>query len=81
MSEIFDIPVVYKGKEIHFSAELLAYTYSYKIQVDIHEVLVLYEYDDEKNLRATIDPSQKNADKADKELIKLVAEAIEKILE
>ena len=81
MDELFDIAVVYKGREINFQAQLLTYTYSYKIQVDINNVLVLFEHDDEKNIRATVDPLQKNADTIDRELIKVVAQALQQILE
>ena len=48
MNESFDIPVIYKGEEILFNGELLAYGYSYKIQVDVNGSIVLFEPDEEK---------------------------------
>lgn len=78
--ELFEIPVVYKGKKLHFNAELLTYAYSYKIQVEVNGVLVLFEPDEERNYRAVLQDSQRDNSKADKELIKCIADAIENIL-
>ena len=81
MDEQFDIPVIYKGEELLFKGELLAYTYSYKIQVEVEENLVLFEPDDERNLRAIINPENFNeGKKIDVELLKCIGKAIEEIL-
>ena len=81
MDEQFDIPVIYKGEELLFKGELLAYTYSYKIQVEVEENLVLFEPDDERNLRAIINPENFNEGKEiDVELLKCIGKAIEEIL-
>lgn len=81
MDELFDIPVTYKGKDLLFKGELLAYTYSYKIQVEVDGNLVLFEPDDERNLRAMINPENFNeGKKIDIELLKCIGKAIEEIL-
>ena len=81
MDEQFDIPVIYKGEELLFKGELLAYTYIYKIQVEVEENLVLFEPDDERNLRAIINPENFNEGKEiDVELLKCIGKAIEEIL-
>lgn len=81
MDEQFDIPVIYKGEEHLFKGELLAYTYSYKIQVEVEENLVLFEQDDERTLRAIINPENFNeGKKIDVELLKCIGKAIEEIL-
>ena len=77
----FDIPVKYKGDELVFSSKLLAYTYSYKIQVDVNETVVLFERDDERNLRAIISPDTAQDDSnVDVELLKCISSALEGIL-
>ena|ERR1035437_6651024 len=81
MSETFDIPVVYKGQEHLLKAELLAYGYSYKIQVDVNGQIVLFEPDEERNFRAIINPNNFEKFKnVDVELLKVIGEALEKIL-
>lgn len=81
MEEQFDIPVLYKGEELLFKGELLAYRYCYKIQVDVDGNLVLFEPDDERNLRAMINPENFNeGKKIDVELLKCIGKAIEEIL-
>ena len=81
MEEQFDIPVVYKGEELLFKGELLAFLYSYKIQVGVNGNFVLFEPDDERNLRAMINPENFNeGNKIDVELLKCIGKAIEEIL-
>ncbi|MEJ7823445.1 MAG: hypothetical protein WKF85_14065 [Chitinophagaceae bacterium] len=81
MDEPFDIPVTYKGEELLFKGELLAYTYSYKIQVEVDGNLVLFEPDDERNLRAMINPENFNeGKKIDVELLKCIGKSLEEIL-
>jgi hypothetical protein len=81
MDDQFDIPVFYKGEELLFEGELLAYSYSYKIQVEVNGTMVLFEPDDERNLRAIINPENFNeGKKIDVELLKCIGKGIEEIL-
>lgn len=81
MDELFDIPVVYKGKELLFRGGLLAYSYSYKIQVEVEGILFFFEPDDEKNLRATVEHEKINAaQKIDIELLKSIGASLQNIL-
>lgn len=77
MSESFEIPVDYKGKEHLFPAELISTGYSYKIIVDVFDTLVSYEPDEERNFRAVIDYEnmQKN-DLPDKALLEEIANTL-----
>ena len=77
MSEDFFILVIHKGKEVKFPAKLVVYGYSYRILVEVYGTEVMYEPDEEKNYRATIDPQQKVGSTLDKELLKAIAEVIE----
>lgn len=79
MDNSFVIPVLYKGKEIGFNAQLLALGYTHKIQVDVNGQEVLFEPDEERNYRAVIaNPSQDK--QVDVELLKIIAQTIEAIV-
>lgn len=81
MDELFEIPVIFKGKELLFNGKLLAYSYSYKIAVEVEGVLFLFEPDNEKNFRAVADPEKiKMAGKIDVELLKSIATSLQHIL-
>ena len=80
MDESFDIPVVYKGHELLFKGELLAYGYSYKIQVEVNGYIILFEPDEERNFRATINPENvQDGTKIDIELLKCIGDFLEKV--
>lgn len=81
MNESFDIPVIYKGEEILFKGELLAYGYSYKIQVDVNGSIVLFEPDEEKKYRAVIPYGEIGNNKnVDAGLLKNIAAKLEELL-
>ena len=82
MDEGFELPVMHKGKEVFFPARLLMLGYIYKIEVEIHGVLVHFEKDDERNWRAIVaDTSSGFENKIDKELVGDVIAAIEEVIE
>jgi hypothetical protein len=81
MDEEFDIPVTYNNQQLNFPARLLAYGYSYKIEVDLKGTKVLFEPDEERNWRALVAYEEVQANKnMDRELLKAVAASIEEIL-
>ena len=81
MEEEFEIPVVYKNQQLYFKAKrLILGSYTQKIQVDVYGTEVFFEVDEERNYRAYIDPTNTEAiDKADKDLLQQIAEAIESV--
>jgi hypothetical protein len=80
MDEDFDLPVFYKGKEMHFPARLLTMGYIYKIEVDVHGQAVLFERDEERNWRALIDPPMvSKPGQTDIELLRIIGQTIEAI--
>ena len=80
MDESFDIQVVYKGHELLFKGELLAYGYSYKIQVEVNGSIILFEPDEERNFRATTNPENgQDRTKIDIELLKCIGDFLEKV--
>lgn len=57
MDDTFDLPVTYKNRELIFNAKLSQFGYSYKFEVGVNGITVLFEPDEERNFRAIIDPS------------------------
>jgi hypothetical protein len=82
MEEEFEIPVIYDNKQYHFKARLLQLgSYTHKIQVNVNGTEVLFEPDEERNYRAYIDPTNKEAlEQANDYLLKEIALAIESIV-
>ncbi len=80
MDEDFDIPVLYNNKEIAFKTKLLKFGYSYRFEVDIYGNPVIFEPDEERNLRAIIAPSKTPEDKFDTLLLQKIATAIESLI-
>jgi hypothetical protein len=81
MDEIFDLPVLYNDRQINFPARLLAYGYSYKIEVDIKGTRVYFEPDEERNWRALVAYEETEANKnMDRALLETIALAINEIV-
>ncbi len=81
MEEEFQLPVRFNNNELTFSARLLNYGYSYKLEVDIEDAKVLFEPDEERNWRALITFEDLIADKRiSVDLLKAVASSIEEFL-
>ena len=79
MNESFDIPVIYKDKELNFPARLLQFGYTYKFLVDINGIEVFYEKDDEGNFRAIVDPTKMDTNKLDVSLLQAIAASLEEM--
>jgi hypothetical protein len=81
MDDGFEIPVTYKGKDLSFTARLLTYGYSYKIEVDVNGTKVFFEPDEERNWRALIAYEEIEANKnMSKDLLESIALSIEEIV-
>ena len=81
MDETFEIPVFYKNDELSFTAQLLAFGYVHKFQVDVYGRNFFFEQDDSGDYRALIDPSELDDIKTiDVDLLKAIAASIEAIL-
>ena len=46
MEEGFEIPVLYKGKELLFAAEVIRNGYVHRIQVNVDEQIIYFEKDE-----------------------------------
>ncbi|MEJ7913767.1 MAG: hypothetical protein WKF70_11480 [Chitinophagaceae bacterium] len=81
MNETFEIPVIYKVRELIFQAELLVLGYTHKIQVEVNGKNIFFEPDEERSYRAVqAYDSMQEFSSSDKDLIKDIAGAIEIIL-
>lgn len=82
MSDEFELPVNYKGNAMNFPASLVTYGYSYKIQVDVHGIMISYERDDEGRFRAVLSNSDLSAEKhIDRALVAVVGEKLEALFD
>ena len=58
MDNTFEVPITYNGNDYLFSATLITYGYSYKMEVDVFGTLIDFEPDDEGYFRALINAAQ-----------------------
>jgi hypothetical protein len=78
MDEGFELPVLYKGRELLFPARLVVLGYIYKIEVNVNGQVVFFEKDEERNWRVLVEPSDSAPPhKMDIELLKAIGDAIE----
>ena len=81
MEENFILPVTFNDDEIELPARLLAYGYSFKIEVDINDTKVQFERDEERNWRALISYEKVQANrKLNEELLKAVVVTLHTLL-
>jgi hypothetical protein len=81
MDDRFEIPVIYKGDEQSFKAQILMLGYTHKIQVWVEDKEIFFEPDEERNYRALIDTTKLNTGKEiDIDLLKAIAESIESVV-
>lgn len=75
----FELTVQYHTRQLSFPARLLMMGYTYKIEVDVKGVKVLFEPDEERNFRAVAEESQRqNVDVA---LLQAIAIALQQALQ
>ncbi len=78
MEEIFEIPVLYKGKELSFPAEVIRYGYVHRILINVDEQIIYLEKDEESNYRAIVD--EKNTKEVNRELVQAIVLSVEALL-
>ncbi|MDQ2863624.1 MAG: hypothetical protein M3R50_08270 [Bacteroidota bacterium] len=77
----FELPVIYKGKEILFNSSLQVTGYTHRFIVDIFGQSVIFEPDEERNYRAIVSTEDLNNNKnIDQELLKMISEKITEIV-
>ena len=78
MDESFEIPVLYKGKELLYPAEVIRYGYVHRILINVDRQLLYLEKDEENNYRAIVD--EKNTKELDRELVQTIVLSVEALL-
>lgn len=71
MEHQFELPVIYKNREYLFNGRLATFTYGYKFYVDINDNEVIFERDNEGELRALL-PDSTAETAVEKDLIEAV---------
>lgn len=79
MDDLFELPVIYKGKEESFPAQLQQVGYTHRFVVDVYGEEVFFEPDEERNYRAVVDPEKLQAS-VPIDLLKAIAESIEALV-
>ena len=74
-------PFPWEANAFSFPAKLLAYGYSYKIEVKVHNTKVIFEPDEERKWRALLNYEDLNSNKEiSVELLKAIASSLDEIL-
>ena len=81
MSESFELPVQYKGKELLLPAQLHQFGYGYKIEVEVNGSSVFFERDDERNWRALIETDVHLNERIESKLLEAIAASLEGLFE
>jgi hypothetical protein len=81
MSDLFELPVEYKGKELLLPAELLRMGFTHKISVTVSGIDILFEPDEERNYRAVL--AETDRDKISSlptDLLQLICQTLDELL-
>lgn len=73
--EPFELPVVYKGRELLLPARLVKTGYTYRIYVLAAEQEIIFEPDEERNFRAMVENG--TGGNVPAELLQVIVEALE----
>ena len=74
------LPVIYKGEELELPIQMYPYGYTFRVEVLVGEIAVIYEPDEEGSYRALVSPEQAEKDKSvNRDLLQAIAEALEKL--
>ena len=77
MDNRFEIPITYHSEDYNFTAELIAYAFSYKIAVNIFGEIIFFEPDEEGHFRAVVGYEQVQQTRIiDKTLLEAIAEKL-----
>jgi hypothetical protein len=76
--EEFEVPVMYKGKELLFNGKLATFSHGYKLYVDVDGTEVVIERDDHGDLRALL-PDLASEKTIDKGLIEAIIEVFKEL--
>lgn len=78
MDHYFELPVNYKNEELLFNGRLTTFAYEYKFYINVNGKEIIFERDDEGNLRA-ITPEAALTPATDIALIKEIGEVLKHV--
>jgi hypothetical protein len=74
------LPLTYQGEEVELPVKMYAYGYTFRVEVMIGEITVIFEPDEEGSYRALVHPEQVEKNKMpSRELLQAIVEALEKL--
>ncbi|MYY43928.1 hypothetical protein [Elizabethkingia anophelis] len=76
MEDYFDLPVKYNNEELVFKVRLITYTYGYKFYICIDKQELIFENDDEGNIRV-VAPGYILRSSIDRSLIETIIKVLE----
>ncbi|MDV4102673.1 hypothetical protein CMT19_16665 [Elizabethkingia anophelis] len=76
MEDYFDLPVKYNNEELVFRVRLLTYTYGYKFYICFDKKELIFENDDEGNIRV-VAPSYIPKSSIDMSLVEKIIRILE----
>lgn len=76
MDNEIEIPIDLNGAQRSFFARIIPYGYTYRLSVDVNGTEVFFEPDEQDQYRVIITAPETNISKADKEIIKSIAEVL-----
>ncbi len=79
MEESFELPIQYRNREIVCTCKLVTTGYSYRIYLQAEDQEIIFEPDEERNLRALYE-NQQSGKSLPADLIRIIGEALEKNL-
>ncbi len=80
MSENFELPLWYNGKEIMLPAEFQPWGYTHRITVYVEDFPFVFEPDEEKKYRAIIiGQDRKKAERIDQHLLQAIVETLQEL--
>jgi len=79
MDDVFDLPVSYQGKDLHFPAQLLQTGYTHRFLIEVYGAEVIFEPDEERSYRALVD-AEKVTKHMPADLLEAIARSIEEVL-
>ena len=79
MDEGFELPVVYKNKELLLPATFIKAGYSYKIRITVDGQPVFFEPDEERNWRAMVD-TETDKWKHDRGMLEAIIQSLDEYL-
>lgn len=73
----FELPVTYRGEPFTLPAKLVRYGYTYKVFVEVDGWQIIFEPDEERNLRVIVEGAPEGIDR---EKVRAIGEALERYL-